>query len=132
MTEEKKNIELPDITKVQLERDLANKREEVRRNEVSIAEHKEILKLFEDILPLIEATKDKLYTPESCKVVKPMFAFEESEDYTKLIAAQKNIEHTQLYYSVKDKSIDGLRKTIEAKQKAVDDLKEKIAKMESD
>jgi hypothetical protein len=132
MTEEKKNIELPDITKVQLERDLANKKEEVRRNEVSITEHKEILKLFEDILPLIEKTKDNLYTPESCKVLNPVYAFEENEDYLKLIAAQKNIEHTQLYYTVKDKNIDGLRKTVEAKQKAVDDLKDKIAKMESD
>lgn len=132
MTEEKKSIELPDITKVQFERDLANKKEEVRRNEISIKEHKEILSLFEKILPLVEATKDILYTPESCKVINPVYAFEEDENYLKLVAAQKNIEHTQLYYRIKDKSIRELITTLDAKEGAIKDLKEKIAKMESE
>ena len=132
MTEEKKSIELPEITKIQLERDLANKKEEVRRNELSVIEHKKVLEKFEDLLPLVESTIEGLYTPESCKVLSPVYEFEKDSRYLELVAKQKSIEHLQLYFSIKDKSIDSLKRTIEAKEAAIKDLKEKIAKMESD
>ena len=58
MAEEKK--EVPEITKLQLERDLANKKEELQRAEKNLVEHEEVLKLFEDLLPLLEETKKVL------------------------------------------------------------------------
>lgn len=122
----------PEITKIQLERDLANKKEEVARAEANVIEHKETLVLFEDLLPFVKKGMDELCTPEKCKVLKPIFAFEEEPLYQELIARQKKIEYLQQYFSIKDKSIKGLRDTIIAKEANIKDLKEKIAKMEAE
>lgn len=122
----------PEITKIQLERDLANKKEEVARGEAVLEEHKIILKEFEELLPFVKQAVDELCTPEMCKVKKPVFAFEESDLYAELISKQKRIEYLQQYYSIKDKTIKGLKDTVKAKEDTITDLKEKIAKMESE
>lgn len=131
MTEEKKTDVVAETIQEQFVRDLANKKEELNRAELSLKEHEEILVLFEELLPLVEKSSD-LYNKESCKVLKPIFAFEETEQYQELKAQQMKIENMQLYYNTKDKSVKGLRDTVEAKQKAIKDLKEKISNMEKE
>ena len=125
-------LEVPEITQMQFERDLANKKEELARAELVTKEHEHILVEFEKLLPLLEGVEDKLATPEMCKILKPVYAYEETEEYSKLIAQQERIKYIQSYYQTKDKSIKGLKDTIEAKKKVIADLKEKIAKMEGD
>lgn len=139
MSEEKKMEEvpvvpeiIPEITKIQFERDLANKKEELLRAELSVAEHKVTLAAFNELLPVIEETMEGLYTPENCVPTKPVFKFETERDYARLIAGQKKIEQVQLYYTIKDKSIKPLVDTIKAKEDNIVDLKEKISKMESE
>ena len=130
--EAKETVELltEDITKIQFERDLSNKKEELLRGELNLKEHEEILVEFNILLPLIKVAGEHLGTPEMCKILKPVYAYEEDEHYIKMIAQQKRIEYVQTYYSMKDKSIKGLVDTIKAKKDNIQGLKDVITKME--
>ena len=119
-----------ELLKKQFERDLENAKQELARAEQNLKEHEFVLEMTERQLDAFKKVKNIIV--EGCKPLEPVFEYETNDDYIEYLKIAKELEVEQHIFKLAEQSIPSLKMTIEAKEKAIKSLKEKIAKMEGE
>lgn len=114
--------------KLQYQEDLKNKKEELDRLKKVVVENDEILKEMEEVLELME--KGMKVMKQYPKIVRPVFEFEEKEEYWNYIARARELDMKRKYYLLRDREVPGMRRDVIIKREQVETLTSQIASME--
>lgn len=116
-----------ELLKQQFERDLENAKSELERAEKNLKEHEFVLEMTERQLDAFKKVKDVIV--EGCRPLDPVFEYEKNEDYIVYLKEAKRLEVEQHIFKLAEQSIPSLKLTIEAKNKSIQSLRDKINRM---